>query len=221
MTLQITIATDAQSWIHPWLDRLEASLVSCGHRVTRVTAAADLRSGDLCFLLGCGFLVSPERLALHRHNLVVHESALPQGRGWSPMTWQILEGKSEIPITLFEAEAAVDSGPIYLQDTMVFAGDELVEDLRRVQGDMTVDLCERFVAQYPQIVADARPQTGQESVYPRRRPQDSALDPNQTLAEQFNLLRVVDNQRYPAFFEINGRRYELHIKRVDEDEPTS
>jgi methionyl-tRNA formyltransferase len=30
----------------------------------------------------------------------VHESALPQGQGWSPMTWQILEGASPIPVTL-------------------------------------------------------------------------------------------------------------------------
>ena len=31
------------------------------------------------------------------------------------MTWQILEGASTIPITLFEAVADLDAGPIYLQ----------------------------------------------------------------------------------------------------------
>ena len=31
-------------------------------------------------------LLNADQLALHRHNLVVHESALPQGQGWSPMT---------------------------------------------------------------------------------------------------------------------------------------
>lgn len=216
MTLRITIATDAQSWIHPWLDRLQGSLESSGHLVTRVTSAADLQEGDLCFLLGCGFLVSAERLKLHRHNLVVHESALPQGRGWSPMTWQILEGKSEIPITLFEAAAAVDSGPIYLEDTMVFSGGELVGELRRTQGEMTVALCERFVTQYPQVVDGARAQTGEGSVYARRGPQDSQLDPHRSLAEQFNLLRVVDNERYPAFFELDGRRYTIQISGEDE-----
>ena len=216
MTLRITIASDSDSWIHPWNDRLEATLSASGHQVTRVTRAEDLTEGDLCFLLGCGFLISPERLALHRHNLVVHESALPLGRGWSPMTWQILEGASEIPITLFEAAEAVDAGPIYLQDTMVFEGHELVEDLRQVQGQMTVALCERFVSGFPQIVDQARPQSGDSSNYGRRRPEDSRLDPEQSVADQFNLLRVVDNERYPAYFELDGRRYTLQITRDDE-----
>mgnify|MGYP003951576229 CR=1 FL=1 len=217
MTLRITIATDAQSWVHPWLDRLQGSLESLGHVVTRVTRAADLTEGDLCFLLSCGYLVSAERLLLHRHNLVVHGSALPEGRGWSPLTWQILEGKSEIPMTLFEAAEAVDSGPIYLQDTMVFSGHELVDELRQTQGDMTVALCERFVAQYPQIIETAQGQIGTGSVYARRRPEDSELDPQRSLAEQFNLLRVVDNERYPAFFEHEGHRYRLRISRVEDE----
>jgi methionyl-tRNA formyltransferase len=38
------------------------------------------------------------------------------------------------------------------------------------------------------------------------------LDPQKSLAEQFNILRVVDNDRYPAFFEWNGRRYNLKIE---------
>lgn len=69
----------------------------------------------MCLLLCCGHLLSTEQLALHRQNLVVQASAMPQGQGWSPMTWQILEGASRIPITLFEKTAQLDAGPIYLQ----------------------------------------------------------------------------------------------------------
>lgn len=216
MTLRITIATSPDSWIHPYVDQLKTSLEAVGHEVRRVTSAAELTEGDLCFLLGCGFLVSAERLALHRHNLVVHESALPEGRGWSPLTWQILEGKSEIPITLFEAAEAVDAGPIYLQMTMRFSGHELVEELREVQGSSTVELCERFVAEFPGIVERARPQEGEASMYARRGPEDSRLDPEVSLRDQFNLLRVADNERYPAFFELDGRRYVLQITRDEQ-----
>ena len=59
---------------------------------------------------------------LHRHHLVVHESALPQGQGWSPMTWQIVEGASTIPITLFEAVAELDTLQIYLQKQIDLQG---------------------------------------------------------------------------------------------------
>ena len=40
-----------------------------------------------------------------RLHCVVHENALPQGQGWSPLTWRILKGASRLPITLLEATA--------------------------------------------------------------------------------------------------------------------
>jgi len=36
---------------------------------------------------------------------------------------------------------------------------------------------------------------------------------DKTIREQMNLLRVVDNERYPAFFEWQGNRYYLAIWR--------
>lgn len=40
------------------------------------------------------------------------------------------------------------------------------------------------------------------SRYPRRHPADSRLDPELSLAEQFNFLRVVDNRLNPASFQL-------------------
>ena len=218
MSLRITLASSPESWIGPSLDILERRFVALGHEVRRVQSADCLAAGDLCFLLGCGFLVSREALGLHRHNLVVHESALPLGRGWSPLTWQILEGASEIPITLFEAAEEVDAGRIYLQDTLRFEGHELVDELRSAQAAATLELCERFVREFPTLVAGAVEQAGAPSFYPRRRPEDSRLDVHKSLAEQFDLLRVADSERYPAFFDHQGHRYVLALKRLPEEE---
>jgi len=41
---------------------------------------------------------------------------------------------------------------------------------------------------------------------------DSRLDIDRSIKEQFNLLRVVGNEEYPAFFEINGHKYLLKIE---------
>ena len=59
------------------------------------------------------------------NTLVVHESELPKGHGWAPMTWQILEGKKQIPVTLLEAQNAVDSGQVYLREYIELKGTEL------------------------------------------------------------------------------------------------
>ena len=214
----LSLLSDTGSWLNDHLPQLIEALWQRGHAVRWIHHPADLAPGDVCLLLSCGRLLSAEHLALHRHNLVVHESALPQGQGWSPMTWQILEGASQIPITLFEATAELDSGPIYLQHTIALQGTELVEEWRSLQAEATIALCLEWLDRYAEVLEQARPQQGDACYYRRRRPADSELDPQRSLAEQLNLLRVVDNQRYHAFVELRGRRYELLIQPA---QPTS
>ncbi|MBT66334.1 MAG: methionyl-tRNA formyltransferase [Synechococcus sp. NP17] len=204
---RITLLSDRGSWLNAFLPDLIAALWQRGHAVRWIHTPAALCPGDVCLLLSCGRLLNADQLALHRHNLVVHESALPQGQGWSPMTWQILEGASSIPITMFEAVADLDAGPIYLQQQITLQGHELVGEWRALQASATFELCLAWFDRHQEVVDAAKPQYGEASHYPRRRAADSRLDPELSLAEQFNLLRVVDNERYPAFFQWRGRSY--------------
>ncbi len=62
-------------------------------------------------------------------------------------------------------------------------------------------------------------QCGEPGPYmPRRTPLDSQLDPGKSLAEQFDLLRVVDNERYPAFIYHRGKRYLIKIMKGQNDQ---
>lgn len=213
-TLSLTILSDAASWINEWVPGLLAGWLGQGYRVRWIHNPKDLLPGDLCFLLGCGQLVRPELLRLHSHNLVVHASDLPKGRGWSPLTWQILEGNNHIPVTLLRAEPEVDSGDVYLQKWLKFAGHELLDELRDGVGDATSWLCRQFVNRYPDILSSARLQHGEPSWYPKRGPADSELEVDLPLRDQFELLRVVDNYHYPAFVRLRGHRYRLRIDKV-------
>ena len=185
-----------------------------GHRVRWAHQHEGQSAADFCFCLSYERLLPAATRALFQHTLVVHESDLPQGKGWSPLTWQILEGRERIAVTLFEATDGLDSGVIYAQRWLDFQGHELVDELRAAQATATLDLCRWFVDQYPASLAQARPQEGEETFYPRRRREDSRLDPDKTLAEQFNLLRVVDEERYPAFVEHCGELFKLSIVRI-------
>ena len=49
--------------------------------------------------------------------------------------------------------------------------------------------------------------------YPKRTPEDSKLNINKSLIDQFNLLRVADKDRFPTFFEHLGHRYILKIEK--------
>lgn len=197
--------------MNDYIPELIEQLVKRGYNVNWLHDVNLIEQGEVVFFLGCGQIVPSDILEKNKHNLVVHESDLPWGKGWSPLTWQILEGKNDIPIVLFEAAEKVDSGVIYLKETMHFTGTELVEELRATQADTTFKLCLEFIDNYPDIIDKAVSQEGESSYYRRRTPEDSRLDPDKTIREQFDLLRVVDNKRYPAFFELNGEQYLLKV----------
>lgn len=211
--LEIAICTDRGSWINASVPTLILGWLAEGHSVSWSHDASTLPGGDLCFYLSYGRIVDAKTRSRYNNNLVVHASDLPKGRGWSPASWLILEGAERLPVTLLEAVDAVDAGPIYLQKWIPLHGSELIDDWRGGLADATIDLARSFVSRHPEILHEAREQTGESSSYPRRRARDSELDSAKTLAEQFNHLRIVDNEEYPAFFRYKDEEFILKISR--------
>ncbi|MDV2502425.1 MAG: methionyl-tRNA formyltransferase [bacterium] len=209
---RVSVVANKSSWILPYAEDLVSSLTNNNERAILCRSYNEMQKGDVAFFLGCIEIASPETLALNRINLVVHASDLPKGRGHAPLVWQILEGHNEIPVCLFKAILQVDSGPVIFREKLVFGGHELLDEMREALGKMTVSLCKRFLAELEP--PEGEPQRDEATYYPRRTPVDSRLDPRRSLAEQFNLLRTVDNIRHPAFFEMHGFRYKMTIEKM-------
>jgi len=127
------------------------------------------------------------------------------------MTWQILEGKNQIPICLIEATEKVDAGDIWIKDIINLDGSELCGEWRLKQGEKTIELCLRFVEECKEL--NPVIQSGEDTFYKRRTSVDSELDINGSLQEQFNVLRVVDNDKYPGYFYIKNKKYILKIEK--------
>lgn len=168
---------------------------------------------DIIFILSYHNII-PQKYLQAKHNIVIHASALPQGKGWAPMFWQILEGKNEIPFSMFEASSGVDNGDIYMQKTLKLSGFELNHELREKQANFTIDMCLEFISNYEKYKTPQK-QIGEESFFPKRSSKDSRIDIDKSIKEQFNLLRIVNNDTYPAFFELDGHRYILKIEEKD------
>jgi methionyl-tRNA formyltransferase len=117
-------------------------------------------------------------------------------------------------VTLIEAAEKVDAGAIYAQEWITLEGHEVLGEMRAAIGRSTVGLCARFVEEYPAILDRAQVQGGEPTFYARRTPADSRLDVERSLASQFDLLRVVDAERYPGFFELRGQRYLIEIRKA-------
>ena len=214
-TLRCSIVTsEGDNWFLPFARLLVERLQPIAD-TSLVFSHCNVGASDIVFYLSYYSIVPEDALALGNNNVVAHASDLPSGRGCAPMTWQVLEGRDRLTLTLFEATREVDAGPIYLQETLELDGTELVNEIRETVGKLTIAMCVHFVENRTELMKSGVHQAGEPTYYPRRTPADSELDPNKTIAEQFNLLRVVDNDRYPAFFELSGRRYRLSIEVFD------
>lgn len=166
-----------------------------------------LQGGEYLFLVSCTQFVEKSVRDRFKRVLVLHESDLPKGRGWSPLAWQILEGKQEICISLIEAEDKIDSGRIWAQEIVHIPKHELADGISRIIWGAKQRLIKRCIGQ-PLI---PREQVGEPTYYKRRTPEDSRLDPFRSIADQFELLRICE-PRFPAFFEYRGRRYEVTLR---------
>ena len=212
---KLAILTSETSWFVPYAKQLSKIL-----RERKLLAKVFFdhknisEEFEVVFILSYFKIIPPKFLLMHRHNIVVHESDLPKGKGWAPLFWQILEGKNKIPIVLFEASENVDDGDIYLKDFLIFEGHELYDEIREKQAKKTIELCLRFIDDYEKL--KPKKQRGKSTFYRRRTPADSELDINKTIKEQFNLLRIVNNENFPAFFYHKGHKYIIKIYKADE-----
>jgi len=212
--MKITILTDnPNSWILPYVEDLKKELNEV-HQIEHVFKTSDIVGGDIMLVLSCEKILKAEYLKLHKSNVVVHPSKVPLGKGWSPLAWQVLEGCNDIPVSLFEAVEAVDAGDVYIVDYIKLEGHELNDEIKHQQGLLTMKMVKKYIDEFESMVGV--PQSGEETFYPRRRQKENELDVNKTIAEQFNLLRVVDNERYPAHFHLNGKKYILKIYKDDQ-----
>jgi methionyl-tRNA formyltransferase len=177
----------------------------------------ELDGGDILFLVSCTEIIEKKYREKYVKTLVIHASDLPSGRGWSPLVWQVLEGKKDLVMTLLEAEDSVDSGDIWKKTHFNIPKDALFDEINTILFNEELGLMDFAVTNFRSIVPTPQPAAGEVTYYGRRSPEDSQIDANKSIAEQFDLLRVCDPLRYPAFFDMHGCRYKLTLEKIHND----
>lgn len=186
------------------------------HEVELVQEKASLSGGEILFLVSCSEVISATDRDKYTIVLVLHASDLPRGRGWSPHIWEIMNGADHITLSLLEAEDKVDSGRIWAKQPIAVPKHALWDEINHLLFTAEVCLIDLAVKNFGRLSPQFQAGTEQASYYPKRTPQDSQLDVNKTIAEQFNHMRVCDPNRFPAFFEYLGQRYILKLEKANE-----
>lgn len=199
-------AHPVNAWFEQWLERNR-------HRaeIAIVRDRADCTGGDFLFLISCHQIIGADVRAKYRHTLVIHASDLPKGRGWSPMAWEVLSGATHITVSLLNAEDGVDSGDIWQKRRFDLDGTELLSDLNAKLLDTELELMDWALEHCDS--ATPQPQSGEPTMWPKRTPADSKIDPSKPLAESFDTIRIADPDRFPAFFTHRGATYTIRLEK--------
>jgi len=183
------------------------------HAIRIVHDSQDLAGGTFLFLVSCHETIPESVRTSYRHCLVLHASDLPVGRGWSPHIWTVLAGTNNITLSLLSAADGIDTGDIWKKIFVILEGHELYDEINDKIFEAEVELMAWALENLHRI--QPVPQIGSPSYHRKRTPEDSKLDPSKSIASQFDLLRVADPHRYPAFFEMRGHKYKLVISKLE------
>ncbi len=168
-----------------------------------------IQSYDIVFVLGYTKILPKKFIKCNKNILLVHESDLPKGKGFAPIQWQIIEGKKEITCSLIDLSEELDSGDIHRKIKFKLDGSELYNEIRIKQAKATLKLINEFLKSYPKI--NKTKQKGISTFFRRRKLTDGKLNINKSIKDQFNLLRVGNNEKWPSYFIKNKIKYIIKI----------
>lgn len=201
--------------LHPVNAHLASWIASHqAHQIDLIRSKAELTHGDLLFLISCSEIVSEADRQPYSKALVIHASDLPHGRGWSPHIWQIIDGATVVTLTLLEAANKVDSGDIWCKQQINVSKDALWDEINRAVFDAELRLMDFAVDNFGTIAPPAQPMHIEPTYHPKRSLSNSQVDPKKSIEEQFDLIRVCDPDRFPAYFELYGHKYLIRLEKV-------
>lgn len=215
--MNITVLTSDPR--HPFNEYLKewVNEVRDQHNITVAHSRSELTSGDFLFLVSCSDIIKPEDKKNYRHTLVLHASDLPKGRGWSPHIWDLVKGADRIVLCLLEAEEKVDTGRIWLKQAIPIKNTALWDEINNLLFNFEIRLMNEVMSKNEKIEPFQQDPEVEATYNRKRTPEDSEVNPELSIADQFDLIRICDPNRYPAWFEMRGQKYKLVVEKIEDE----
>jgi methionyl-tRNA formyltransferase len=157
--------------------------------------------------------IIPDKIVETYRCVVFHMTDLPFGRGGSPLQNLIVRGFTETKISAIRAGKGIDTGDIYLKESLCLHGsaEEIFIRASGIIGPMIRRIINEDLQPYPQ--------EGPVTIFKRRKPEDSDIGPLETIEQLYDYIRMLDCEGYPhAYAEIGNFRIEFSKAVVKADE---
>ena len=146
----------------------------------------------------------PEKIFNSYNCIVFHMTDLPFGRGGSPLQNLIVRGIEQTKISALKVVKELDAGPVYLKEELSLNGTakDIFERCLPIVQKMIV----RIISE--NIIPE--PQTGEPTIFNRRKPEESNISELKELSKVFDYIRMLDADGYPnAYLETEYFKFEF------------
>lgn len=203
--------------------------VACIKPETPDELAEPLKKIDLVVTIGYGVILPEQILRLPGFGFInLHFSLLPRWRGAAPVQRAILNGDSELGLTVFALDAGMDTGPIYVQRSipnlpyensgeclqrMAHLGPELIEETIGLieTSVLPVKQAEDGVSYAPKITKeDARIEWSQDSLKLNRQIRAFTPEPGAWTSWRDAPMRITRARPYALAHQLKNGELTLH-----------
>jgi len=144
----------------------------------------------------------------------LHASLLPKYRGAAPIHWAIINGEQDTGVTTFKLSKGIDTGGIYLQESVAISPEENLGSLYEKLAARGSELVIHTLAQLFNSSITVTPQTDEfATLAPKITKELGLIDWNKPAPEINNLIRGLSPTPC-AYFLHNGKVYKIHSAKV-------
>ena len=152
--------------------------------------------------------------------LVFHDSLLPKYRGFDPLPAAIINGESQVGLTVLFAADEVDSGDIVLQKSFKVGPDDRIADVIKTVAEVYADAVPELVAMMSKGKVVGKAQTHSKATYSIwRDSEDMQIDWRLPAEIVHNFVRAHGEPYLAAWGEIDGVRVTVGSSKVIDDLP--
>jgi methionyl-tRNA formyltransferase len=163
---------------------------------------------EIVITIAYGQIIPEDFLNLPKYGWInVHFSSLPRWRGAAPVQWAILSADKETGVTIFQLDKGMDTGPVYLSESVSIERDETTEMLLTRLSNIGADLAIQSLSKIQTGIKPVAQFNSGVTLAPKITKNDGKINWHENTDEIFNRYRALAGN--PGIWTLLG---ELRLK---------
>jgi len=163
---------------------------------------------EIVITIAYGQIIPEDFLNLPKYGWInVHFSSLPRWRGSAPVQWAILSADKETGVTIFQLDKGMDTGPVYLSESVSIERDETTEILLTRLSNIGADLAIQSLSKIQTGIEPVAQFNSGVTLAPKITKNDGKINWHENTDEIFNRYRALAGN--PGIWTLLG---ELRLK---------